>query len=96
MRTFLVKEREANTMIGRERGPSLLLSLRRAVGSDCGHGEIAAHSIRWRYHVLSRGDRREPIFHDDTDRVEFLRSPSPNRQRGLGIRRGLYPAGVNE
>ncbi len=27
-----------------------------------------------RYHVMSRGDRREPIFQDDADRVEFLRS----------------------
>jgi putative transposase len=24
------------------------------------------------YHVTSRGDRREPIFVDDTDRHEFL------------------------
>ena len=24
------------------------------------------------YHVLSRGDRREPIFHDDPDREQFL------------------------
>ena len=36
------------------------------------HGETAAHSIRWaRYHVMSRGDRREAIFYDDADRVEF-------------------------
>src|SRR5262245_38818198 len=27
-----------------------------------------------RYHVMSRGDRREAIFHDDADRQEFLRS----------------------
>jgi REP-associated tyrosine transposase len=27
-----------------------------------------------RYHVMSRGDRREAIFHDDADRVEFLRT----------------------
>ena len=27
-----------------------------------------------RYHVLSRGDRREPIFYDDADRQEFLRT----------------------
>jgi putative transposase len=25
-----------------------------------------------RYHVMSRGDRREAIFYDDADRVEFL------------------------
>jgi putative transposase len=25
-----------------------------------------------RYHVMSRGDRREPIFHDDKDREQFL------------------------
>ena len=24
------------------------------------------------YHVMNRGDRREPIFHDDEDRQEFL------------------------
>ncbi len=27
-----------------------------------------------RYHVMSRGDRREAIFYDDADRVEFLRT----------------------
>ena len=27
-----------------------------------------------RYHVMSRGDRREAIFSDDADRVEFLRT----------------------
>jgi hypothetical protein len=26
------------------------------------------------YHVMSRGDRREAIFYDDADRVEFLRT----------------------
>jgi putative transposase len=25
-----------------------------------------------RYHVMSRGDRREPIFHDEKDRAQFL------------------------
>ena len=29
-----------------------------------------------RYHVVSRGDRREAIFYDDADRVEFLRTLS--------------------
>lgn len=24
------------------------------------------------YHVMNRGDRREPIFHDDADRELFL------------------------
>ena len=24
------------------------------------------------YHVMNRGDRREPIFHDDQDRMLFL------------------------
>ncbi len=24
------------------------------------------------YHVMNRGDRREPIFHDDQDRQRFL------------------------
>jgi putative transposase len=27
-----------------------------------------------RYHVMSRGDRLEAIFHDDADRLEFLRT----------------------
>jgi hypothetical protein len=27
-----------------------------------------------RYHVMSRGDRREAIFYDHADRVEFLRT----------------------
>ena len=27
-----------------------------------------------RYHVMSRGNRREAIFYDDADRVEFLRN----------------------
>jgi hypothetical protein len=27
-----------------------------------------------RYHVMSRGDRREAIFYDDADRQEFLRT----------------------
>jgi hypothetical protein len=27
-----------------------------------------------RYHLMSRGDRREAIFYDDADRVEFLRT----------------------
>jgi putative transposase len=29
---------------------------------------------RARYHVMSRGDRREPIFHDEKDRQQFLRT----------------------
>jgi hypothetical protein len=40
------------------------------------------------YHVMSRGDRREPIFKDDTDRkrfVETLRLKGINRSsRSLG------------
>ena len=24
------------------------------------------------YHVMNRGDRREPIFHDDADRKRFV------------------------
>ena len=27
-----------------------------------------------RYHVMSRGNRREAIFYDDADRVAFLRT----------------------
>ncbi len=27
------------------------------------------------YHLMSRGDRREAIFYDDTDRVEFQTAP---------------------
>ena len=26
------------------------------------------------YHVLNRGDRREPIFHDDEDRQRFVQA----------------------
>ena len=26
------------------------------------------------YHVMNRGDRREPIFHDDYDRENFLKT----------------------
>ena len=26
------------------------------------------------YHVMSRGDRREEIFHDEVDRQDFLRT----------------------
>ena len=26
------------------------------------------------YHVMNRGDRREPIFHDDKDRQLFLQT----------------------
>ena len=33
------------------------------------------------YHVLDRGDRREPIFKDDTDRRRFLETLAEVRQR---------------
>jgi hypothetical protein len=32
----------------------------------------ARGNARQPVHVMSRGDRREAIFHDDADRVEFL------------------------
>jgi hypothetical protein len=32
------------------------------------------------YHVMNRGDRREPIFRDDKDRKRFLGTP------GRGVR----------
>jgi hypothetical protein len=38
-----------------------------------GHGETAAHSIRWRALPCDEsGDRREAIFHDDADRDRIL------------------------
>lgn len=33
------------------------------------------------YHVLDRGDRREPIFKDDADRVRFLETLAEVCQR---------------
>jgi REP element-mobilizing transposase RayT len=33
------------------------------------------------YHVLCRGDRREPIFFDDTDRRRFLETLTEARDR---------------
>ena len=36
-----------NTSRKGERGQSLLSTLPRPLGSDCGHVETAAHSIRW-------------------------------------------------
>jgi len=39
---------------------------------------------RARYHVMSRGDRREAIFYDDADRVEFLRTLGKLVSRAIG------------
>ena len=33
------------------------------------------------YHVINRGDRREPIFKDDQDRQRFLDTLSQARQK---------------
>ncbi len=44
-------------------------------GNECGYAEaLRIQYAGARYHVMSRGDRREAIFYDDTDRVEFLRT----------------------
>jgi len=44
-------------------------------GNECGYAEaLRIQNAGARYHVMSRGDRREAIFYDDTDRVEFLRT----------------------
>jgi REP element-mobilizing transposase RayT len=37
-----------------------------------------------RYHVMSRGDRRESIFYDDADRVEFQRTLAQLVSRAIG------------
>ena len=56
-------------------GQSLLLTLRQPWGDECGYPEpLRIQYAGARYHVMSRGDRREAIFYDDTDRVEFLRT----------------------
>jgi hypothetical protein len=37
------------------------------------HVPPPAHRVPWSdYHVTSRGDRREPIFEDDSDRAALL------------------------
>jgi hypothetical protein len=33
------------------------------------------------YQVMSRGDRREPIFHDDPDREQFVATPGEACQK---------------
>lgn len=58
-----------------ERGQSLLLTLRILLCK----GDVMPRPLRIeyagaRYHVMSWGDRREAIFHDDADRQEFLRT----------------------
>ena len=40
-------------------------------------------------HVLSRGDRREDIFHDDVDRQDFLETLAEARQK-TGFRVHAY------
>jgi hypothetical protein len=55
---------------------SLLLTLRQPFGVM---NPVMARPLRIqyagaRYHVMSRGDRREAIFYNDADRVEFLRT----------------------
>jgi hypothetical protein len=62
---------------------SLVLTLRRALGGDCSHGETAAHSIRWR--ALLCDERREAIFHGGADRVGFLRPNSQEHSRCLSL-----------
>jgi hypothetical protein len=37
-------------------------------------GQLRIQYFGARYHVMSRGDRREAIFYADADRVEFLRN----------------------
>ena len=58
-----------------ERGRSLLSTL----GVVLCEGSVMPRPLRIeyagvRYHVISRGDRRGAIFHDDADRQEFLRT----------------------
>ncbi len=56
-----------------KRGQALLLT------TEGGFSTVARMARRLRveypgavYHAMSRGDRREPIFHDDRDREQFL------------------------
>jgi REP-associated tyrosine transposase len=37
------------------------------------------------YHVLDRGDRREPIFRDDEDHERFLRTLGEATGRGVSL-----------
>jgi len=39
------------------------------------------------YHVMNRGDRREPIFEDDTDRKRFVTTLGEVRTGAHGCRR---------
>src|SRR5919108_6129072 len=56
-------------------GQSFLLT----IGGEANRMRFMARPLRIqyadaRYHIMSRGDRREAIFHDDKDRLEFLRT----------------------
>ena len=67
--------RSSRQCAGRFDARSLLLTLVARVGRDDG----VARPLRIeypgaRYHLVSRGDRREPIFVDDRDRELFLRT----------------------
>ena len=44
------------------------------------------------YHLMSRGDRREPIFRDDEDRRAFLRTLD-DEGKGLSIVRTAHANG---
>ncbi|MDB6147796.1 MAG: hypothetical protein JWO45_1460 [Spartobacteria bacterium] len=48
------------------------------------------------YHVMSRGDRREAIFLNDSDRTDFLRTLGQTCQNRLaGARRLFGRTGLN-
>ena len=40
------------------------------------------------YHMMSRADRREAIFYDDANRVEFLRTPGQVCEKTDRLRMG--------
>jgi hypothetical protein len=55
----------------------------------CGHAEaLRIQYAGARYHVMSRGDRREAIFYDDADRVQFLRTLVQACLKSDGLRVG--------
>ena len=42
------------------------------------------------YHVMNRGDRREPIFEDDADRKRFVTTLGEVPKSGRGFRPGNH------
>jgi hypothetical protein len=67
--------RSYKPIVWKKWGQSSLLTLRQPWSDECGHAEaMRIQCAGARYHVMSRGNRREAIFYDDADRVQFLRT----------------------